>query len=204
MPRTLKRLRYGDLLIEVEKRAHSINLQKAESFLDTPVKVTPHRTLNSCKGVVRNPEFALMTDQELLDCLAPQCVSDARRFTRKVNDQIVNTNAFVLTFDLPVLPKEVRLVNWLNVPVDVYIPSPLRCYHCQRFGHHKDRCRKYAVCARCGDASHTSDSCTGTEWCINFDGNHSDNSRNCPTWKLEKEVQRVRVEQKLSFLELEN
>jgi hypothetical protein len=42
-----KRLRSGDLLVECRTRAHSNGLLGLSSIGDTPVEVTPHRTLNS-------------------------------------------------------------------------------------------------------------------------------------------------------------
>jgi len=52
-PKTIKRLRSGDLLIEVAKKAHSNSLQNTKTIANTPITVTPHRTLNSSKGVIR-------------------------------------------------------------------------------------------------------------------------------------------------------
>ncbi len=111
------------------------------------------------------------------------------------------TNTFILTFDLAELPKRIQLTRWMLVSVDAYIPSPLRCFNCQLFGHHKDRCRRDVVCARCGVAKHNNDSCTETEHCVNCDGKHSAFSRNCPKWKAEQEVVRIKHTQNISFPE---
>ncbi len=83
VPTTLKRLRFGDLLIELERKSHAENLLNCNHFLDTPVTVQPHKTLNSCKGIVRSTEFAHVSEQEVIDHLEPQGVTDARRFKRE-------------------------------------------------------------------------------------------------------------------------
>lgn len=52
-----------------------------------------------------------------------------------------------MTFNTPVLPKKIK-VAFLPVNVDVYIPNPLRYYHCQVFGHHEDYCTRKPICAK--------------------------------------------------------
>ena len=55
-----------------------------------------------------------------------------------------DTNTFIFTFNTSVLPKQVK-VAFLRVSVDAYIPNPLRCYQCQLFGHHEDKCKNKYV-----------------------------------------------------------
>ena len=56
-PKTIKRLRSGDLLIEVDRETHSTKLLAITELAQVPVKVSPHRTLNTPKGVLRTPEL---------------------------------------------------------------------------------------------------------------------------------------------------
>ena len=105
------------------------------------------------------------------------------------------------TFNSPTLPRSIK-AGFLNIPVEHFIPNPLRCFKCQRFGHHKDKCRREAVCARCGQAEHgESASCTNPCHCINCNGSHSAFDRTCPKWIVEKEVQHVKTINGLSFPE---
>jgi len=46
---TVRRLQRGDILIETDNPTYASMLQKMDSFSHVPVKVTPHRTLNSSK-----------------------------------------------------------------------------------------------------------------------------------------------------------
>ena len=48
-----------------------------------PVKVSPHRTLNTSKGVIRTQEIKNTTNEELKTQLKRQGVSDARIITIK-------------------------------------------------------------------------------------------------------------------------
>ena len=52
-------------------------LQKMESLAHVPVKVTRHRTLNSCKSVVRSRELVSCDVAEITSELKSQGVTDA-------------------------------------------------------------------------------------------------------------------------------
>ncbi|KAG1713962.1 RNA-directed DNA polymerase from mobile element jockey [Nymphon striatum] len=84
-------------------------------------------------------------------------------------------------------PKSIKAA-YLNVSVDKYIPNPLRCFKCQKFGHHQTSCKHEAVCGRCGVANHTDDGCEKTPCCVNCKGKHPSYSRECPNFTLEKKI----------------
>ena len=67
--------------------------------------------------------------------MVEQGVTDVRRITVRRDGIMKLTNTYVLTFNLPNLPTDVK-IGFMQVKVDVYIPNPLRCYNCQVFGHH--------------------------------------------------------------------
>ena len=55
-PENIKKLhRSNQLLIEVSKKAHAENLLRAQTFHDLKVRVYPHTSLNSSKGVIVVP-----------------------------------------------------------------------------------------------------------------------------------------------------
>ena len=140
-PKTIKRLRSGDLLIEVDRESHSTKLLKITELANVPVKVSPHRTLNTSKGVLRTPEFKNTTREELIDQLKQQGVTDARMVTIKKNDVIIKVNTAILTFNRPTPPATIK-VGFERCNVQPYVPSPLRCFKCQQFGHHQDSCKR--------------------------------------------------------------
>ena len=84
----------GLLLIEVDKKHHAENLLKTELLHDIPVEITPHRTLNSVKGVIFCDYLEHEDDNEILENLKEtnQKVTDIHRITpirngsRKVED----------------------------------------------------------------------------------------------------------------------
>jgi hypothetical protein len=202
-PKNIKRLRNGQLLVEVEVESHSQNLLKTTSLAGVPVKCSPHKSLNTCKGVVRSFESMKLNEAELLDFLAPQGVVEVRQLTSKRGPQPTVTPVLFVTFSGTNLPDSIK-VGFEHCKVTRFIPNPLRCFKCQGYGHTSASCKKQQVCASCGSHDHMHDQqnpCQKTPVCVNCKGNHTAYSRDCPVWKKEKEVQTLRVTRGISYPE---
>ncbi|KFM60227.1 Nucleic-acid-binding protein from mobile element jockey, partial [Stegodyphus mimosarum] len=111
--------------------------------------------------------------------------------------QLIDTKHVILTSKSPDLPKNIK-AGYINCPVRPYIPNPMQCFQCQRFGHSKISCRGKHTCARCAVVGHDSDTCTAASLCINCKGEHPAFSCSCPKWKLEKEI---KVNKNISYAE---
>ena len=132
---TIKRQFNGDIYLTCSKKSKSDNLLKCVLFGNiAPVVVTPHRSLNSSKGVVRNWEIA-RTDPDEIKENVPM-ITDVHRIVVKRNNLEVKTNTLILTFNTPKIPDSLKIC-YFNIPVSQYVPNPIRCYKCQRFGHVK-------------------------------------------------------------------
>ena len=190
--KSIKRLRSGDVLVEVDRAGQSSKLLKMETFVNTPVKVSAHKTLNSCKGVVRCPELRDCDCQEILDELSDQQVTDVHRVMINQNGVKKPTNTLFLTFNRTSIPQYIK-VGYLLVKVTTYIPNPIRCFKCQRFGHFRSNCKNNECCEKCGSEDHNVTNCENTAKCVNCDGSHSANSRSCPKWIEEKKIQEIKV-----------
>ena len=87
----------------------------------------------------------------------------------------------------------------------MYVPNPLRCFNCQKFGHHESNCpvAQGSVCERCGvrNNDHQSIHCKNQAKCVNCDGNHMSRSSDCEVWKKEKEIMKVKVTNRLTYPE---
>ena len=88
---------------------------------------------------------------------------------RRIKITLKDTNTFVFTFNTSILPKQLK-VAFLRISVDPYIPNPLRCYACQVFGHHKNKCHREEICANCGQPKHSTGEtgCKRLPKCVNF------------------------------------
>ena len=204
-PKSVKKLNSGSLLVEVEKAKHAQNLLKLTRFFEIPSKCYPHTSLNTSKGIIRCPDLAGVTEEEIVANLASQNVTAARRITVFRDNVKRSTNTIVLTFNTSILPKWLK-VGYLKVLVDMYIPNPLQCYACFKYGHHERSCKLYGgdeLCRRCGitGVTHDESRCTNEIKCVNCGEAHPSTSRSCKIWKKEKEVVTIKYKEGLSFPE---
>ena len=79
----IKRLRDGSFLVECGKRAQAQNLLRTNRFIDRPVRVSIHKTLNSSQGVIRCQDLADMSEVEIRDELKDQGVAGVNQVTRR-------------------------------------------------------------------------------------------------------------------------
>ena len=203
--KSVKKLNSGSLLVEVEKAKHAQNLLKLTRFFEIPSKCYPHTSLNTSKGKIRCPDLAGVTEEEIVANLASQNVTAARRITVFRDNVKRSTNTIVLTFNTSILPKWLK-VRYLKVLVDMYIPNPLQCYACFKYGHHERSCKLYGgdeLCRCCGitGVTHDESRCTNEIKCINCGEAHPSTSRSCKIWKKEKEVVTIKYKEGLSFPE---
>ncbi|GBN58513.1 hypothetical protein AVEN_105202-1 [Araneus ventricosus] len=198
--KTIKKCKNGKLLIETANDKQAALIVNLKKIGENEITVAPHYSLNQAKGVISESEFQYDTDSDIMEYLRSQNVSAVKRISVRKDGQYVPTKHLILTFNVPTLPKSV-IIAYIDCPVRPYIPNPLRCYKCQKFGHSIQSCRGTETCARCAEVGHTSNTCTAAPLCANCKGDHPSYARSCPRWKDEKEIQAVRVRQNVSFVE---
>ncbi|GFX81463.1 uncharacterized protein TNCV_143131 [Trichonephila clavipes] len=141
-PKSVKRLRSGDLLIE------TISALQTKSFLNSPVAISPHKTLNFCCGVISETDLLSTLEAEILEGFSNQGV-----------------------------------------------------IQCQRFGHSQTSCREQLICFRCASAGHASPDCNLEPKCTNCSQSHSADSKLCQRRKSEKQIQEIKTNKNISYLE---
>lgn len=194
----IKKVREG-LLIETANRKQAENLIGLTRFGEFPVQVVPHSTLNYSKGVINCRDLLNSSINEIKEYLWDQGVIDAQRITIKKGEAIHNTASIILTFNKTKLPDRVH-VAFYSLPVRHYIPAPLRCFRCQKFGHSSTSCQGEQICV-CGKPLHVGVECETPIKCINCEGSHSTKSKNCPVYKYELAIQTLKVTKRLSYFE---
>ncbi|GFY22238.1 uncharacterized protein TNCV_3298811 [Trichonephila clavipes] len=143
---------------------------------DSPLTVTPHRTLNSCRGVISESDF---------------CVPLRQKFWKVFLTRVSPS---------PKLPTNIK-AGYLNWKVHPYIPNPLRCFKSQRFGHSQTSCRGQLTCSRCASVGHASTDCSLEPKCINCSLLHTADSKLCPKWKNEKQIQEIKTNKNITYVE---
>ena len=200
----IKKLRNGTLLLKTENGSQAEKLLKLTKFFDQiNVSIKLHNTLNTSKGVVYCPDLAYVSDDEILENLKPQNVIELFRFKRRVNGELQNTASFVLTFNSPILPNDIK-AGYILLRVSPYIPQPMRCYQCQKFGHITKTCKSIALCGVCSEIVsdiHTTKDCKKNAKCLNCNDNHQSFSKLCPVYITEFEIQKIKITKNKSYFE---
>ena len=109
------------------------------------------------------------------------------------------TASLILTFSRPSLPEKSN-VAFYRLPVHPYVPNPMRCFNCQRFGHTQLACKSKASCGKCGKDAHDGD-CSSAVHCVHCAAGHPAWSRQCPKFLQEKQIQELKVKENISFFE---
>ena len=201
-PKTVKKTRNGNLLVEVDSRRQAENKLKIKTFHTTKCRAYPHEKLNTSKGVIRSRELALATEDEIASALGKQGVTNIKRISIRKGEERIQTNTYILTFNKPQTPKEVKIGYCLE-RVKQYVPAPLRCFKCQKCGHHREACRGRQTCSKCGekDPDHAEEDCLKETRCANCQLDHPAYARTCTVYQKEKEIIEVKHQRNVSFLE---
>lgn len=203
---SIKKLRDGSLLIETstQRQAEKIlactSIKASDMSTNVPVKVELHKQLNFSKGMIYCYDLLNCSVETIKEELKDQGVTDVYRIHSRRDGQLVPTPSHILTFCTPQPPSTIQAAYY-RLQVRPYIPSPLRCYKCQKFGHSQNNCSFASLCANCGQNLHEDQPCTRLSLCVNCNGTHSARSRDCPKYKEEFKIQEIRTSQKISFAE---
>ena len=85
----------------------------------------------------------------------------------------------------------------VSYPVRYYVPKPLQCKNCWKFGHSLFVCRSdFATCGKCGENDCEGD-CEKDPECLLCKGNHAVWEAVCPKRVREAEIIRVRSKKRL-------
>ncbi|GFX01437.1 uncharacterized protein TNCV_1864111 [Trichonephila clavipes] len=73
-PKSVKCLRSGDLLIETLTALQTKYFLLAKTFLNSPILISPLKSLNSCRGVISEPDLLTTPEAEIIDGFSDQGV----------------------------------------------------------------------------------------------------------------------------------
>ena len=135
--------------------------------------------------IVRCPVLNQQSCELIVEFMDEQCVREVRVRRHGVMKQ---TNTSVFTFNTPELLTVIK-IGFIQAKADVYFPDPLRCFQCQVFGHHGNKCSRQAMCNNCGMPEHCpSDQCQRLARCAICSDDHPVNSTQCPQWQIERKI----------------
>ena len=191
-------------LVRVHCKDYADNLLSLSMIQDCPVKVTPHRSLNFSKSVVRFGRSANgLSTEDIIEEIktSPRNeelseVTSANRVSIQKNGSKILTGTFFLTSKSEYLPTHLFL-GCERFPVDRYVPNPRRCFKCQKFGHSSRTCRsKEDVCLICASTDHSYKDCNKQDspHCCNCSGPHKASDQECPKYLVEKATLKLQAE----------
>lgn len=195
------------MVLKVRNEKQAQQLKKMTKLIDgTDIVVTDHPTLNQTRVVVSCSRVIGMSEADLTEELKDQGVIGVRKFTRMVNGTRTETASMVLTIQGTVRPEYIYF-GYQRCEARLYVPSPMLCYNCYEYGHSKTKCGNATVCRHCSTSHETTtdaegrQSCQKAAFCKNCEGRHGPGSKECPKFKQEAEIARLRTEKKISFAE---
>ncbi|GFO39486.1 LINE-1 retrotransposable element orf2 protein [Plakobranchus ocellatus] len=93
-------------MAELKSNDQAKKLGAITKFLDIPVTVSPHKSLNSSKGVIRSRDLRCCSEEEMVEDLS--AVTQAWRIKVLRGEDKIQTDTVILTFDSPKPPNKIR------------------------------------------------------------------------------------------------
>ena len=130
------------------------------------------------------------------DIMGKQGVENIRRISIGKDEERIQTNTYIFTFNQLRTPKEVKIGYGLE-RIEQHVPASLRCFKCRKYGYHRE------ACAKCSekDPDHVEEDCLKEIRCANRQQNHPAYPRSCVVYQKEKEIIEVKNNRNVSFLE---
>lgn len=153
------------------------------------IEVIPHEKLNFSKGVIRCYDLLHCTEQEIQEELESEGVIEAKKITKKENESETNT---------PSLSKRIK-VAYLSIPVRTFVPSPVRCFKCQKLGHIAAKCNTEVEQCICGIPKHEGACDERKTVCTNCQGNHPANSKKCLKYLEQLAIQKLKTKEDITY-----
>lgn len=190
-------------LLRTGSRSIAEKLMKITKLCDgSSVEIVSHPTLNTVQGIVFEPDSINLAEEQIQIELDPQGVHTVRRIRKRINGKLVNTPLLVLSFSGSRLP-EVVFFGLLRIAVKQYYPSPMMCFHCGFYGHSRKFCQQTGICLRCSTTHNIPDGeqCDNEPRCPHCKGGHPVLSRDCPKYKEEEKIIKLKIDRHISHAE---
>lgn len=113
--------------------------------------------------------------------------------------KLADSPLYVVTFLGNTCPESIR-VGYAKYKIDTFYPSPMRYNKCCRYCHTTKYCHSSLICSHCGGKGYIRDQCTTiAPKCINCQGIHDATSKECPKYKLEHSICKIKIDKCLTY-----
>lgn len=208
-----KKLKTGALLIKCHRNQAQKLMELKQLNAQINVKCEEHQNFNMSKGKIFSRDLSFLSDEEIISELSDQKVIGIKRIKRRdlTNNKTTDEDngIYILSFKTCTVAETIQ-IGYNYIAVTEFIPDPFRCYKCFRLGHSSEKCREEQKrCPNCSRETHTNkndetglyEKCTHPANCVNCHEDHNSLFRKCNIFKKEKEIQYIRVKNKVSYFE---
>ena len=134
--------------------------------------------------------------------MSDQGVNNIKRISFKRNENIIQTNTYILTFERQELPRIIKLFQRHSELVEEYKERPQHRNKCQSFTHIAKYCRDTTnTCGRCGTEGHQKNVCPNAVKCFHCNQPLYANDRSCPKYLIETEILATQIKKKTLRIE---
>ncbi|XP_034065952.1 uncharacterized protein LOC117542404 [Gymnodraco acuticeps] len=188
----------GRMLIELMNAKQQEKLLKMKTLNEVRIKCHVPGANRKILGVISGVPIEIGIE-ELKKEIKGGKVSVVKRLPTRYQGKIVDSLSVLLQFEETIQQK--IMIGCMSFPVREFIPKLLRCFKCQRFGHVADKCKATKPrCPTCaGEHEYGSCAAGAKVKCCNCGGEHSAAYQGCEVQKKAKEVQRFKVQNKVSY-----
>ena len=191
------------IICKNEKERRTVNA--LNSLAGNDVTMTPPRSLTRPPAFVRGIIFGISEEYSEEDIAYETGASKVQRIHKLIAGKKIPTAQMILFY--PDYLPDIVYCGFKRCRVREYIPEPIRCYNCQRFGHKAAVCHsKKSICSKCAGNHEvkecptiTSETENDTPRCANCDGAHPTSYGGCPAYKRAKEIVKIQTTEKLSY-----
>ena len=199
------------LRITCDNEAQKDRLMLINTLLDHEVRITAPRSLqtrdtsnvateekyreNKQRGIIFGVPLDI-TKEELEEEIGANWT---KRLEKRDGETKSITGTVIFEIEGEKLP-EFIYVGCLKKYVKEYIPRPMRCYHCQAYGHQAKQCYAKEKCPKCS-GNHSYDKCQKVDKpiCPNCKGDHSAGHKLCPKFVKVQNTLEISIKQKMSY-----
>ena len=194
-------------LVETTTKIQSETYQSLDNMNGIKVSVQRHDKLNSIEGTVilppNNDSDGLPEETLLLNSLKLRYpnVESLKVYEIPSKKQAGGKLRIArIKFEGHVLPSNIKIEGQKRELLP-YLPKPLQCRNCSKYGHTHSKCRNPSKCAFCGSEDHKTTWNCGTPKCINCKQNHHARSKTCPFYIYNTELKLLMSRSGMSIIE---
>ena len=194
-------------LVETTTKQQSEIYQSLNNIDGIEITVQRHDKLNSIEGTVILPPSnncdGLPEERLLLESLKLRYpnVEGLKLYEIPSRKQAGGKLRIArIKFEGHILPSDIKIEGQKRELLP-YLPKPLQCKNCSKYGHTHNKCRNPSKCAFCGSEDHKTTWNCGSPKCLNCGQNHHARSKTCPFYIYNTELKLLISRSGMSILE---